>query len=174
MEELFEGRGDGELVAVLDAALDRLTDDRLRVPTDAELLALLGAAVRVEGRVRAWAELLAARVEDDKVAWRAHRTSTSTWLVEAGRLTPREAARLVRAGQGLTRFPLVRSAAVSGVVLAGQAEAITQVLAELPDDLPADTLTAGAEHLVGLAGSHNAGELRRLSRHLLDVVAPEV
>ncbi|MCA0293690.1 MAG: hypothetical protein LCH96_00005, partial [Actinobacteria bacterium] len=120
MEELFEGRGDGELVAVLDAALDRLTDDRLRVPTDAELLALLGAAVRVEGRVRVWAELLAARVEQEKVAWRAHRTSTSTWLVETGRLTPREAGRLVRAGQGLGRFPLVRSAAVSGVVLAGR------------------------------------------------------
>jgi len=95
----------------------------------------------------------------------------------AGGDRPVDAAGSGPAGPCRPRARAVPAGAVGGGVgcgVGGQAEAITQVLAGLPDDLPADTLTAGAEHLVGLAGSHNAGELRRLSRHLLDVVAPEV
>ncbi len=167
------GLDDRRLVATIDAALDVLTGDRLRLPGDAERLELLAAGLRAVGRLQAWVELLAAGVEADKVAWREYRTSTTTWLVESVRLAPREAARLVRAGEGLSRFPQVGAAALGGQVSAGQAEAITQVLAQLPDDLPAGAVEAGQEHLVGLAASHNAVELRRLSRHLLDVVAPE-
>jgi hypothetical protein len=55
-----------------------------------------------------------------------------------------------------------------------QASAITNVLAGLPGDLPADSVTEAEEAMVGFAQTHTPLELRRLSAHLLEVVCPEV
>lgn len=169
----FEQLTDGQLVAVLDAVLDALTDDRLRLPTDAEQLALLQSCLRVDGRLRAWQQGLAARVEASGAAWHEHRTSTVTWLTDSAKLTPREAGRMVRAGQALERFPVVAAAAGRGAVLPAQAEAITTVLGNLPREFSAAAVTEGQALLVQLAGSHNSAELRRLTRHLLEVLSPE-
>ena len=173
MESGFEHLGDGQLLAVVDAALDALNDDRLRLPTDREQLDLLLGSLKVGARLTAWQQRLAAGVEEADVAWRAHKTSTSTWLAEAGNLTLREARRLVRAGQNLCRFTTVGAAAAAGVVLPGQAEAITTVLGELPAGFLAETIVEAEQLMVELAGSHNAAELRRLSGHLLEVLSPK-
>jgi hypothetical protein len=50
---------------------------------------------------------------------------------------------------------------------------IVRAVDDLPDDVPADDRRRGEEHLVALAGEHDAGELRMLGRHLLEVIAPE-
>jgi hypothetical protein len=173
MESGFERYTDSQLLAVIAAALDALTDDRPRFPSDAEQLALLRESLPVAARLTAWQQQLAARVETSEAAWHEHGTSTTTWLAEAVNLTPREARRLVKAGQGLQRFGVLGSAAASGGVLAEQAEAITGVLDGLPDDFSADTLSEAQELMVGFAASHNATELRRLSRHLLEVLDPD-
>ena len=173
MESGFEQLSDGQLLAVVDAALDALNDDRLRLPSDTEQLDLLLGSLRVGARLTAWQQRLAAAIEDADVAWRAHKTSTSTWLAEAGNLTLREARRLVRAGQELGRFTTVGAAAGEGRVLPGQAGAITSVLRELPREFPAETIVEAQELMVGFAASHNSVELRRLSTHLLEVLAPE-
>ncbi len=173
MEAGFERYTDGQLLAVIDAALDALNDDRLRLPGDREQLDLLLTSLRVSGRLQAWQQQRAARIETDQVAWREHRTSATTWLAEAARLTPREARRLVRSGQDLDRFAIVSEAATTGQVSPAQAEAITSVLAQLPDDFPADTVAQGEGLMVGFAATHNAVELRRLTGHLLEVLAPD-
>ena len=173
MDAGIQGFDDRQLVAVIDAALDALSDDRLRLPSDAEQLDLLLAGLRVGARLHAWQAQLAGRIESDQVAWRQHQTSTSTWLAEAGRLTVREARRLVTAGTEQARFPVVGAAAMAGGVLPGQAEAITHVLAQLPEEFPADLVGEGEVTMVGFAATHNAAELRRLSGHLLETLAPD-
>jgi hypothetical protein len=146
METGFEQHTDGELLAVIDAALNALNDDRLRLPTDTEQLSLLLTSLRVGGRLQAWQQRLAARIDTDEVAWREHRTSTTTWLAEAGNLTPREARRLVRSGQDLRRFATVAAAATDGTILPGQAEAISGVLTALPPDFPAASAATCSKH----------------------------
>ncbi|MFT3859944.1 DUF222 domain-containing protein [Micropruina sp.] len=173
MENRLEHHSDAALVGMIDAALTALTDGRLRLSNDEQRLQLLSEAVRLGSRVQAWQQALAAGIEADEVALRAYNTPTGTWLADATRLTRREAQRLVKAGQGLAQFPTLGAAALRGEVLAGQAESITSVLADLPRDLEPAEVARGERHLIELAQTHNSAELRRLSGHLLEVLAPE-
>ena len=173
MDESFAELSDGQLLAVIGAALDALTDDRLRLPTDAEQLSQLRVALRLDARLQAWQQQLAARIEATEAAWREYRTSTTTWLTDAAQLTGREARRLVKAGQGLTQFQIVGAAAAAGAVLPSQAEAITSVLADLPRAFDQATIAQGQELMVGFAASHDAAALRRLTAHLVEVLAPD-
>ncbi len=173
MAEGFGGRTDSELLAVLDAVLDALGDDRPRLQTDREQLELLAASLRVDARLRAWQGRLAARVEASEAAWHEHGTSATSWLAETLNLTRREAARIVAAGQGLERFGIVATAAGAGEVLPAQAEAITGVLDALPVDFPDQAVQEAQGLMVGFAATHNASELRRLSGRLLEVLDPD-
>ena len=69
--------------------------------------------------------------------------STTTWLAESMNLTTRQAKRLIKAGQELDRFTVLGTAAAVGEVLPAQAEAITQVLADLPRDFGDDAAYRG-------------------------------
>jgi hypothetical protein len=140
--------------------------------TGAEQLELLQESLRLEARFHAWQAQLAARVDAAGIAWQEHGTSTATWLADAANLTRREAGRLIAAGKGLLRFPLVADAAGTGSVLPTQAEAITAALDDLPVDFPAGTVRDAQAMLVGFAGSHNSVELRRLTSHLVEVLDP--
>ena len=124
-------------LAGLAAALDVLCADQPGLLTGPEQLGLLKDSLRLGARLHAWLAELAARIDTAGVAWQEHGTSTSTWLADAANLTRREAARLIAAGHGLARFPLVGDAAATGSVLPGQAEAITAVLDDLPGGLRA-------------------------------------
>jgi hypothetical protein len=173
MEGAFEQLTDREILAMIGRGLDALFDDRLRLPTDAEQLALLQDAVRLGGRLQVWQERLAARLEKSEAVWSERKTSASTWLAESMNVTVREAKRLIRAGQGLGRFPVVGSAAEAGAVLPAQAEAITQVLADLPKDFDEKAVGRGQEMMVEFAQSHNSAELRRLTAYLVELLSPE-
>ncbi|MBN9106325.1 MAG: DUF222 domain-containing protein [Propionibacteriaceae bacterium] len=173
MEREFEQLTDREILASIDSALDALTDDRLRLPTDAEQLSLLRDVIRLSGRLHGFEQQLAARIEKSQTVWNERRTSTRTWLAESMNLTPREAARIIRAGQGLARFPLIGSATLVGVVLPVQAEAITGVLAQLPKEFDDNTIIEAQGLMVGFAETHNSAELRRLTSHLIEVLSPD-
>ena len=80
MERVFDGLTDREILAMIGHGLDALSDDRFRVPTDAEQLTLLQEAVRLAGRLQVWQERLAARIEASEAVWNARKTSTTTWL----------------------------------------------------------------------------------------------
>ncbi len=169
----METRSVGQLVADLDAILDALHKRAGGLPSDRERLDALQAATRAEARLHAWRAALAATIDADEGAWRAHGTSVSTWLADTANLTRVEAGALVRHGRELGRFALVGESAAAGDVLPQQAHAITGVLADLPDDLPDPIVEDAQRTLVGFAATYNSAELRRLSRHLLDLVAPE-
>ena len=138
MELTFEQLDDAALVAVIDAAVSALTDDRVRLQNGQQRLQLLVDAVRLDARLSAWRSALAAEVERSGVAVAEHGTSTVTWLADAVCMTRRAAGRLVIEGQRLTRFPTVAAAAAEGCVLPEQAQAITQVLDGLPTDFDTD------------------------------------
>ncbi|WP_232547061.1 HNH endonuclease signature motif containing protein [Propioniciclava soli] len=174
MTEGLEHLDDAALVALIGRALDALTDDRLRLPSDADRLALLAEAVRVTGRLHAWQAGLAAAIDHDDVAWRAHGTSASTWLTDATRHTRTEAHRLIGHGQRLDRFAVVRDAARAGDVMPAQSDAITAVLDQLPADLQEAVVEEAQHMMVGFAATHTSTELRRLTHRLVELLAPEV
>ena len=163
-----------ELLAVMDAALDALGDGRLALESDADLLRLLVAGLRVEARLHAWQTQLTARLDAREVASRAHGTSTTTWLADTATLTSREAGRLLAQGRQLERFRHVGDAAAAGTVSPTQADAITGVLDKLPPDFSTEAIDRAQTLMVGFAATHNSTELRRLSRNLLEVVAPDL
>lgn len=173
MGNRYEQHNDTDLVGMLNAVLDALTDDRPRSSAPAERLRLAIEAVRVASRAQTWLQQLVAGIDADEVAAIQHGTSTTTWLADAARLTHREARRLIRAGDGLRQFAAVGRAARSGALLAVQAEAITGVLAELPTDFDPASVADGEAMMVRFAGTHNSAELRRLTCHLVEVLFPE-
>lgn len=174
METIQELIATSEVLAGIDRLLDALDHPGRTLAADGERLELLQSAVRVAGRCTALAQLLAAEVVTTEAAEHAHGTGAGSWLAETTNLTRTEAAALLFAGRDLSRFPTVASAAIAGEVLPQQARAISRVLIDLPADLHDCAVAEGQELLVGLAGQFNSAELARLSRHLLEVLAPEV
>ena len=162
-----------EQLAGLRTVLADLVDGEQGLLSGPEQLGLVKEGLRLEAQLHTWLALLAARLDAAGVAWQEHGTSTVTWLADAVNLTRREAGRLIGAGHGLRRFPVIAGAAGSGSVLLGQAEAITAVLDDLPEDFPADTVVEAQLMMVGFAATHNCVELRRLASHLVEVLAPE-
>ena len=105
--------------------------------------------LHLEAQLHTWLALRAARIDAAEIAWQEHGTSTATWLADAANLTRREAGRLIHTGKGLRRFPIIAEAALAGAVLPAQAEAITAVLDDLPEDFPTDTVDQAQSMLVG-------------------------
>jgi hypothetical protein len=167
-----ERTGSGQL-AVIGAAHDALFDEPARLLTGQEQLDRLQESLRLGARFHTWQAQLAALIDADEIASQEHGTSTATWLADAANLTRREAGRLIGAGLGLARFPIVAEAARSGEVLSGQAEAITAVLDDLPEDFPMETVRKAQGLMVGFAATHNSAGLRRLGSHLVEVLDPE-
>jgi len=173
MAQGVDERTGSDQLAGLPAACDALFDEPVGVLTGREQLDRLLESLRLGARLQAWQAQLAATIDATGVAWQEHGTSTATWLADAVNLTRREAGRLIAAGQGLHRFPVVGDAAAGGAVLPGQAEAITAVLEDLPEDFSADTVRDAEQMMVEFAATHNSAELRKLTSHLVEVLAPE-
>lgn len=172
--EQYSDLTDSQLVAVIDAALDALTTRGPDLSNDRDRLAVFAAAIRTQGRLQTFIHTRAAQLDTGEVAQRAHGTSLTTWAITTLTHTHREAATLVKAGEQLGRFPTITNAAQAGAVSPAQADAITQVLTDLPDDLPASTLAQGEQLMLDFAATFNSTELRRLAHHLLECLAPEV
>jgi hypothetical protein len=164
--------GSGQLAGLSAAVADVVLDEQLFLSGRGQL-ELLEEGLRLEARLHTWLARLAARIDVAEVAWQEYGTSTATWLADGSNLTRREAGHLIGTGQGLARFPVVALAAGAGTVLPAQAEAITAVLDDLPDDFPAAVVTEAQGLMVGFAATHNSAELRRLGSHLVEVLAPE-
>jgi hypothetical protein len=173
MAQGLDERTGSDQLTRLRAALDALRDEPSGLLSGAEQLDLLQESLRLEARFHTWQAQLAARIDAAEIAWQEHGTSTATWLADAVNLTRREAGRLIAAGHGLARFPLVADSAGTGQVLPTQAEAITAVLDDLPEDFPTDTVREAQVMLVGFAASHNSVELRRLTSHLVEILDPD-
>ncbi|MEA5055901.1 MAG: DUF222 domain-containing protein [Propionicimonas sp.] len=162
-----------ELLALIGHATHALTDPRHRLATDADQLAVLHQALRVDAQLNAWLRQWAARLDTNQAVWREHGTSATSWLADVANLTRREATALINAGHEQARFPIIGDAALTGQILPTQAAAISSVLDDLPPEFPTDIVDRGQELMVVFARTPTSVELRRLTRHLLEVLAPE-
>lgn len=141
--------------------------------TDAALLSTASGALVLAGRMQAFALSLVAEIESRDAAHHELGIGTSSWLADGLRLTPREANRLIHDANDLTRFTQVREGMLEGCISVPQSQAVTRVLTKLPDLGFAAEQVAEAT-MVGYCAEFNSDALKRLSRHLLEVVAPEV
>jgi len=73
-----------------------------------------------------------------------------------------------------SRWERVRGGMAAGEVSVDQALVIVRGLEALPDHVGAEVLERAEEQLVAYARDYRPGELRRLARHILEVVAPEI
>jgi hypothetical protein len=118
------------------------------------------------------AEVLA--VADDLADQTANH-SAATWLAVETRTSRREAMHAQRLGVALReRWPAVGEAVSVGRVTWEQAGVLVHALDALPDSLDPELRTKAQAHLVTEAGHFGPVELRRLGRHVLEVVAPDI
>ncbi|MBB6626713.1 DUF222 domain-containing protein [Nocardioides sp. KIGAM211] len=99
-------------------------------------------------------------------------TSTQAWWATQTAQTHRSTAAKIHLAQALGRWHVVRQALSSGAILTEQAQVIVRALDDLPDDVDPETRVLAEKHLVDLAADHDAVDLRRLGRGLLDVIDP--
>ena len=81
---------------------------------------------------------------------------------------------MVYQARDLERFTRVREALLDGGASEPQVRAITRVLRKLPADLGAAAELHAQTTMVGYCDQFDSQALAGLSRHLLEVVAPEV
>lgn len=140
-----------------DALLGALQDaQRALASAQSDWLTLVGQAARSQ---------VTDRVENMPIeSWLAAGTSHSTRAAKAD----------VRLARQLAEQACVADALGSGALSREQAEAITQGLDRLPDELDRGQRDAVAAHLVQLAVEFGPTALRKLVNHAVEVVAPEV
>jgi len=132
----------------------------------AELARLEAMAAELKLRVVAAAE--DARAEAgarDNGAWLASVTRTD---FPAGRAQGRLAQALDR------RWTRVAAGMAEGLVSPTQATVVVDVLNDLPDPLDPELVARAETEMVTLCADFRPCELRRLGRHLLELVAPEI
>ncbi|MBK8464017.1 MAG: DUF222 domain-containing protein [Nigerium sp.] len=151
-----------------------LADHDLGLVPDAALLSTASGALVLAGRMQAFALSLVAEIESRDAAHHELGIGTSGWLAGGLRLTPREANRLIHDANDLTRFTQLREGMLEGSVSASPSQAVTRVLMKLPDDLGFAAEQAAETTMVEYCAEFNSDALKRLSRHLVEVVAPEV
>jgi hypothetical protein len=104
-------------------------------------------------------------------------TSTAAWLAHETRQTRARCHAAVRLAGALDeRYDATREALAAGRVNPDQAEVIVRAVDALTrehDDLPADIHARAEAHLLELAETFDAAQLRRLGKRLFEVVCPE-
>jgi hypothetical protein len=163
--------------------LDEVTAGGLPVATltaaeTAEALRELSAAA---ARIEALRVALLAHAEVVEVAAAEAATSTGAWLAHVTKAPRGEAYGLVRLarafedpdGTATTGFTATRDALAAGRVRADQARVIVEAVQALRTWVPAGLRRQGEEHLLAEAADFDAPTLRRLGKHLLEVLDPD-
>ena len=172
-------------VREISEALDRAVGAEPLYLTTTEKAAALVELERLQARL-AELELRVLAVADD-VAEQAGARDTGAWLAHHTRRDGDAARADVRLASAFdTSYVRLRSAVAAGAVSVAQARVIVRVLEDLPTnlgtdvdsgldaDVDADVLGRAEAVMVDYAADYNPSQLRRLGRHLLDVVAPEI
>ena len=164
------------LLRRLDGVLDELHELSLSALADADVARLLDAATAAASRVaslecRAAAEADRRRLGDEIGARHTHQ-----WWAGRSLRTRAEAARLTRLGTALEseqHLPVARELA-AGSLRVEQARVIVEAVDALPAHVDPETRGLAESTLLELASRHDARDLRRIGKRILDVVAPEV
>ena len=131
---------------------------------------------RAQAKLAAAQASLLAHADRLDIGQLTHATSTAAWLRGEVPLTPRQAKQAVELGTALEsgRYPATAAALAAGELQHDQAVVVLAAVDALPERLFAEERLRGEAHLVELGRSYDARQLRALSRHLMEVVAPEI
>src|SRR3954447_19109616 len=160
-------------VAELGSALDAVGDAQPLYLSTAEKSAAMRELATIEARVQALRLRVMAASDDvaeaegarDVGAWFSHHTLTEP---DAARADDRLATSLDR------DRPRVAQALAAGRCSVAQARVIVQALDDLPARVGVEVIECAEATLVEYAEQFRPSQLRRLGRHVLDVVAPEI
>ncbi|MCX6399898.1 MAG: DUF222 domain-containing protein [Propionibacteriales bacterium] len=133
------------------------------------------ALLQIAANEAAQAELrLRVLASSDDVADETGARDAAAWVSHATRADPLTARADLHLAKALEDRPLVAAGMREGQVSQAQARVIVAGLDALPDEVGPDVTASAERELVGYAADFRPKELRRLARHILDVVAPEI
>lgn len=169
----------------LDAAYDALLTISPPTLSDEDLTRLVDAATRLADRSAGAVTAAVGEADHRRLGDGIGARHTGQWWARRSSLTRPEANRLTHLGRHLCTeaYAPVHAALADGGVHVDQAAVIVQAVEAIPSspaglpshaDAPAVLKARARDHLLVLARDHDAQQLRRLGRRILDIVAPEV
>ncbi|NYG56758.1 HNH endonuclease signature motif containing protein [Nocardioides perillae] len=163
-------------LACLDTDLDHAAGTPTWSLTASEAEAALVELAKCRARLSALELTTVAAADRAGVGDATGATSTGAHWAKLTHQTRAKSVTLVRHAAALeARHGTVLAAMAAGVVLPEQAEVICKAVDALPADwVGVEVVDAARAHLLQLAGSFDAVELKRLGDRILDVVAPEI
>ncbi len=163
-----------DFATVVTGLLDDLDYDQVALLPDRKQLDLVADLLTMQSRLSGVVHTVLGQVDRSEAAMTAHGVPTVSWLASELRYTRGQAAGMLHHADDLHRFSQIGDALRDGVANERQAQAVTQVLKKLPTDLGGEAEAKAQATMVGFCEEFNSHELAGLSRHLLEVVAPEV
>src|SRR5680860_1438764 len=167
-----------EFAGRLSTRLDQLAGVSTWTMRAAEQRAALKDLARAEAqlttlRLRVLAEADRSGATDEHAA-----ASAADWVAVTTRQTRIAARSDLKLAKALDQHPPLTTALGTGGANIAQARVIIKALDRLPATgeyaVSTEQRTHAEEHLVGLAGDHDAKELALLGRHLFEVIAPDL
>lgn len=133
-------------------------------------------ALRRLARAEAQAAELRLRIlaASDEVGQGSGARDAGAWVSVETRTDSGVARADLRLARALESRPLVAEGMRAGEVSVAQARVIVAGIEALPAELGPELASEAEATLVGYASSYRPGELRRLARRILDVVAPDI
>ncbi len=135
---------------------------------EAALVALTEARSQLDGLT------LRVLAESDDVATARGMRDPATWLAVETRTTSRAARRDLALARALVHHPGVGDGLAAGVLRAEQAKAIVDAVDALPARVSDDVRDRARSTMLSMALEHDARDLARIGKRILDIVAPEV
>ncbi len=163
-----------DFATVVTGLLDDLDYGQVALLADRKQLDLVADLLQVQSRLSGVVHTVLGAVDRSEAAMTAHGVPTVSWLASELRYTRSQASAMLHHAGDLHRFTQIGDALRDGRANDRQAQAVTQVLKKLPTDLGAEAEAKAQATMVGHCEEFNSHELAGLSRHLLEVVAPEV
>ncbi|MCW2738635.1 HNH endonuclease signature motif containing protein [Nocardioides sp.] len=127
-----------------------------------------------EARSQLDALTLRVLADSDEVAEAHGLRDAAAWLAVETRTTHRAARRDLALARGLTGHPSVADGLASGTLRTEQARAIVEALDALPASVEPGVRDRAELTMLSMATEHDARDLGRIGKRILDVVAPEV
>ncbi|HSV39177.1 MAG TPA: DUF222 domain-containing protein, partial [Nocardioidaceae bacterium] len=140
--------------------------------SETELTETLTELASGVARVQAQLLGLVGHADRTNLASEQGQVNTAALLRSLTRMTVVEANRAVKTAGLLEKMPATAEALLVGAVNLAQATEILDAMAALPDSVGGEDRDKAERHLLDLAAVHDARDLKRLGKYLLDVIDP--
>lgn len=128
----------------------------------------------VEARSQLDALTLRVLAEADDVATAHGTRDAAAWLAVETRTTSRVARRDLALAQAFVRHAAVLDGLSAGALRMEQAKAVVDAVDALPATVDAEVRDLARSTMLSMASEHDARDLVRIGKRILDIVAPEV